>query len=355
MRKFILWAILIFFSAVYIISSNGHIMHWLVGFRKKRESFKPMKEKYGDLYALSYLPQFRISLHKTEIRETCAPGRAAYNLYLLCDSYLQDKVSDSFFCNINKLELVKWEEDPRQITVKLDNRYKNILLIEITERNFRNSFQTATEAELKIKVTTGEKTGRSTVNKPPGFSISYYTDRIVYNLFHPFINQNLEYNLFDYGCFKKMKEWKATLNEQCFGRVNTKVVFSRDKKYLLLKETVDTALNTSSFREIGDAEFNKMVSNLNEVYNYYKKLGFEEVYLSVIPNTVSLLDPGWLGYNELIPRLQADKHVRVPVIDAYTMLKTAGKPVFLTHDSHWNNDALQLWLNEVNKVLQSYK
>ena len=81
------------------------------------------------------------------------------------------------------------------------------------------------------------------------------------------------------------------------------------------------------------------------------KAGFDEVYLSIIPNKVSILSPDMGKYNQLIERVQSDLNLKIPVIDTYSDFKKNPTKYYLKSDSHWTCEGRDIWLDKVNNIL----
>jgi hypothetical protein len=73
------------------------------------------------------------------------------------------------------------------------------------------------------------------------------------------------------------------------------------------------------------------------------------VYLSIIPNTASVVQPE--GYNNLIPLIQTDPRLKIKVIDSYFMLGATPDSFFYRGDTHWNLHGKQKWVDKVNKLI----
>ena len=127
------------------------------------------------------------------------------------------------------------------------------------------------------------------------------------------------------------------------------MVISEDRNFLFLRETVSLTDAGSSYVEVTDAEVRKLVSNFNTIYQHYKDNGFDEVYLSVIPNSATIMQPQ--GYNQLIPRLQRDPGLHMKIIDAYTRFSQSPDVLYQPGDTHWNLAGKQLWIDLVNETL----
>ena len=118
---------------------------------------------------------------------------------------------------------------------------------------------------------------------------------------------------------------------------------------MFLKETVSYTDSGSSYFPVQQGQVPHLVDNLNTIYDHYKAAGFSEVYLSVIPNTASLMQPD--GYNNLIPLIQNDPRLEMKVIDVYDTFKQSPELLFYYGDSHWNKQGKQKWMDMVFKIL----
>jgi hypothetical protein len=233
------------------------------------------------------------------------------------------------------------------MTYSLDPHKKNILIIEIAERFARVEFEL-------------QETMRHFNKKKPDVSSLRLSDPpIIYakfpdlDIFNPDINRNLEFNLYGYRFWDQVKFAKASLTYYLFKRAVGNAVVSDDGDRLFLKETLAETGRSSSYYSFDQRELREMFKNLNATCAYYKADGFDEVYLSVIPNAVTILKPE--NYNGLIPSLQqADSLKCMRIIDMYSLFTKEPDPgkLFRIGDTHWSNDGIQIWLKTVNTELQ---
>src|ERR1019366_9750435 len=86
-------------------------------------------------------------------------------------------------------------------------------------------------------------------------------------------------------------EYKAALNYYLFNRASGDVVISNDRDFLFLNETVSGTDIGSSYITIPDTEITHLVDNFNIIYDHYLANGFKEVYLSIIPNSATIVQP----------------------------------------------------------------
>ncbi len=339
-----------FFLIAFIISSSEELMKKTAQYRYNLDNVLGSdKYTYGDLYGLAYLSAFKVKPDaQPEIKPCRKPGNI--NLYAICDSYLWFFVKgNADFCGVDKYDFSRWVHDDI-MDITLDTDRKNILLIEIAERNLR--YMTDTAAIFSKAVVANKRnvavTGRAVL---PAFSEGISLEPV----FNPLIEQNLQFSLFDYRFFTPFKEMKAQLNYKLFNRSNEGVKVSADGKYLYLAETVDSTQVTSSFNPVSAQEIDKLVHTLNLTYRHYKLLGFDEVYFSVIPNPVTILDTEKYRYNGLIPRVQEHKRLEMKIIDAYTPFKKSAAQLYRYSDSHWSHAGFRVWTSQVNMELDKIR
>jgi hypothetical protein len=148
-------------------------------------------------------------------------------------------------------------------------------------------------------------------------------------------------------------ETKALLNYYVFGRASGDVAISKDGNYLVLRRTVEGTTGRSSYVPVPDEMITLIINNLNELGDYYKAKGFKEVYFSIIPNSVTILQPE--HYNGFIPRVQYDPRLKLKVIDIYGAFKRQKEIFYLHGDAHWNEKGIAQWVDMVNEQLKQYK
>ncbi len=302
--------------------------------------------RYGDLYRLSNLPQFKEeSTPCASILPTNAPAGRGTNLYIIGDSFTEpERLAARDFPADNYLR-TKWENPNR---VQLDTTKRNILLIETVERHFRDHFSQPVTALAVVADTTQQAAQTSpTIGQ---------RIRDVVGLIQPaaVVEERLETLLFGHGWALWWKERKAAFTLAVFDRINPKVSLSRDKQHLFVGLDTDTTTGkTALFMPLPDPELSAYVDSLNRTYNRYRALGFAKVYLSIIPNKATLLDPGMGHYNHLIERVQQHPHLRMPVVDVYSVYRNDREPLYALSDSHWNCRGRALWLQTVNARLFS--
>lgn len=310
------------------------------------------KWRYGDLYGLSYLHQYKFELDPFK-QYPPKPNRQNTNrvLYIIGDSFLADKtLSGAFdaFDNVTFLDR-RFGFGP----IKVDTAKQNYLMMEFAERNL-NGYDISKTTEIRWPandIKNGKSFGTAstpTGGKLPHESVFERLNRIVFN---KDLSRNLELILFDNKLATPFKEAKASLNYKLFDRVANEVVVSTDKKRLLFNTTVDTSSMQSAFRPKTEHAIDSIVNNLAVAKNYYLSIGFKKVFLSVIPNPVSVYDDKRMPYNHLLERVE--QKTDLTVVPLYHIFKADKRNLFYRSDSHWNPQGLDVWVNEANKVLKS--
>jgi hypothetical protein len=301
----------------------------------------------GDLVSISYLDKikrFREIDESHFVKPADDTGSKNIDLYIYGDSYLLG-IPDSAFYGINSYHYCRAGYQDMHYT--LDPHKKNILIIENSERFARVAFELAET----IRHFNKEKPATSFLQSPD-FPVIYakFPDL---DIFNPDINRNLEFNIYGYRFWDQVKYAKATLTYYLFKRAAGDAVVSDDGNRLFLKETVAEKDAQSSYYPFDQKELQEMFRILNLFCTYYKADGFDEVYMSLIPNPATILQPK--RYNGLIPALQqADSLKCMGIIDIYTSFLRDPDPgkLFRLGDSHWSNAGRQVWLNAVNAELR---
>ncbi|MCY7350857.1 MAG: hypothetical protein LH606_09325 [Cytophagaceae bacterium] len=298
--------------------------------------------RYGDLYRLANLPQFK------QEREICPPGgrdqpQRPVALYVIGDSFLEPGRMDSSDFVAQTYHYSHWDNPA---TVKLDTGLHTILLLETVERHAREHF-----AKPADQLTIVEKVPPSAANESGLLTDlgTFFTGENETRQRLP--EEQLENLLFNNSLWLNLKEWKAALTLRWFDRTNPKVALSGDRQHLFYVLDTDSTLIHSSFNHLPYAEVNSLVAHINQTALRYRKLGFDEVWLSIIPNKTSVVEPQRGAYNRLIERVQTAPGLTPEVIDAYRLLKPGRAANYERSDSHWNCRGRALWLSEVNARL----
>jgi hypothetical protein len=309
----------------------------------------------GDLARMAYLEgieKFKDTIK--DINPVAEPGQKKIDLYIWGDSYVKDLPASSYY-GVNNYHFGRRNQS--SLIYNLDTSKINIMIIEIGERFVHSYFYNTGMLEYVKKQAPASAFLQTPFpvlqqrNTMAGFNFS------IDSLFNPLVNQNLEYNLFTYNFLSDIRNIKAEMNYKLFNRASGDVVVSNDGNYLFLKETVAPKGFASSYAPISEDEISYLLSQLNILYDTYKKDGFDEVYLSVIPNTVSIVQPQ--GYNRLA-HIIGDPELRgyalnMPVIDIYKDFVRDPHAYYKRGDTHWNALGKKFWVDKVNVILRKWE
>lgn len=346
MRKTISYIFIILGIGILYLSTSRTMMGKISSVRNDIDGgpFGTHQTNEGDLVDmafLDYVPKFHSKLDYY-FPKPDYNGPANINLYALGDSYIH-MAPDSAYAGVYKYRYA-WRY-LGGLAYTIDSSKKNILLIEVAERYIR-SFLSGQDIRWMVKPE--EQTALQLSNRTYHYAKFPIPDNIG-DLFNPYIDQNIEYNLFNYNFINPVRDAKAWFNYNVFNRASGNVSVSKNGQQLFLEETTQPKVIESSYSPVSDAEIDSIVDNLNEVYEFYTHNGFAEVYIALIPNPATIIQP--VGYNMLIPRIQDHPELKVKVIDIYTLYKQQNKPVYRTGDTHWNGYGHKLWLDAVNAML----
>lgn len=329
--RFLRYTFLVVALVLWGSGLSSTVSHWLYGISVIADDYR-----YGDLYRLSALPQFK------EPHPICSPSylssdTASTQLYLIGDSFTEELSKNNF--RVSHYQRTSWDHPQ---TIHLDSTKRNVLLIESVERHFRQHFAWP-PTEFVVEQES---------NKLPAPEPSLLK-RISSDFHRTDVEERLELTLFSQDWAFWFKEVKAALTLNWFDRTNTKVSLSKDKKNVFLHLDTDTTLKiVSSFSGLTDSEVNTLVDSVNAAANHYRQLGFDEVYLSIIPNKASILERNRTDYNHLIERIQANPRLVVPTIYIYDQFKKSVQSPYLKSDTHWNCEGRAIWLDQVRQKLR---
>ena len=349
-KKVLTYCMIVFGLAVLYLSTSKDMMQKISDARNDHDEWWGAHFAYeGDLVGMSYLYYVK-DFHKPRQRvfapRNCDNGKAV-NLVLWGDSYTMH-FRDTDFCADRFQYGRRYFED---IQYKLDTSLRNVLIIESTERHIREYFsgnriydevKPKTEKELK-------KTTRIDSREHSIVYANFLQLPDIKTLFNPHINRNIEYNLFNYNFISPVRKIKAWMNYKIFNRASGDAVLSKKGDRLFYNKTLDKKETTGFNCPLADEEVNKIVKLLNDIDGHYKAAGFDDVYLSIIPNAVTIYQPK--GYNMLIPRIQNNKALKIKVIDVYTPFMQKPDGMFWKGDTHWTNAGADVWLKMVNRTI----
>ncbi len=325
MKRLLAYILLVTSFLVLVAGSSPILMNAI-------NKWIPSPYTYGDLYMFSNLRQFK----NDDVLKTCGafesphPKMNNVNVFVLGDSYAASIESPNF--NVNKYHFIHWENNVYHFS--LDEQKKNILLIESAERYFRERMQHPINCDDKQPDAV-----RLQEDETPAFNMK--------------AEDNLTYLLTYNKVASFFKETKALINLHLFNRIDKNVNLSKDKNHIFYIETVDSISDKSSFSTLPDAEVNTIIENLNSSYHHLQSLGFSAVYLTLIPNAASLVQPANGNYNQLIPRIESSPRLEIPVIDLYDLFKQSPDKFYFNSDTHWNCEGKNIWLQKIDSVFYS--
>ncbi|MBD2756624.1 hypothetical protein [Spirosoma validum] len=297
--------------------------------------------RYGDLYRLSSLPQFKLWPADCPSTDQSS-DTASTHFYIIGDSFTEPQRLNKSDFRVRHFQRVHWGSNQ---FIQLDPAKRNVLLIESVERHVREHFAQPVR-EFTIEVDTNRIT-----KYPPTLSQHIMAD---FRLGTSAVEERLESTLFSHDWAFWFKEVKAKITLDWFGRVSPSVSLSKDKKHIFLNLDTDTTkakVLNSSFSPLTNREVNVLIDSINATAGRYRKLGFDEVYLSLIPNKASILEPNRGAYNHLIERIQSNPNLHVPIIDTYTPFRNKPTAVYLKSDTHWTCEGRSIWLDLVREKL----
>ncbi|QJW89812.1 hypothetical protein HNV11_10700 [Spirosoma taeanense] len=292
--------------------------------------------RYGDLYRISALPQFKDHQPNCQ-RANRSSDTASTHLYIIGDSFSEEQRINKDDFRVSHFQRVKWDFVQR---AQLDPGKRNVLLLESVERHFRDHFSRPVN-ELVVQADT---------SRTPAPTLSWRR-RLGDDLHRSDMEERLESALFSHDWAFWFKELKARFTLNWFDRTSTGVSLSRNHQHIFLHSDTDTTADLSSYASLTDREVSNLVDSVNVVADRYIKLGFDEVYLSIIPNKASILEPNRGPYNHLIERVQSHPALRVKPVNVYSPFKQSAQSPYLVGDTHWNCLGRSLWLQQIYRTI----
>ena len=350
LKRFLSYFFIVFGLVVLWMSTSRTAMQFIAEHRDTEKWWGAYPCLHGDLISMSYLDivkRFNPPVNHTLLKKPAYNGPRNTVLYLHGDSYTY-RLPDSVFSGLSQLCLI---DRNHGMNYHLDSTKRNILVIEVSERYLRAYFSGLQILDEVCDSVIKKKSiawVHSVIFHNHTFA-SILPDLHIPDLFNKYINQNLQCNLFNYNFIMPMFESKAALNYYIFNRASGDVVISKDRNFLFLKETVSLTDVGSSYIPLKEEDISKLVSNFNAIYTHYKDNGFSEVYLSMIPNSATIMQPK--GYNNLIPLIQNDRRLKMKIIDAWASFSKSPVVLYQPGDTHWNISGKQLWIDLVNEKL----
>ncbi|MFN8346784.1 MAG: hypothetical protein U0X91_17415 [Spirosomataceae bacterium] len=342
MKKIAKYTALFVFSLLWVAGCHPFLRRTAFEWGLTKDSYR-----YGDLYRLSNLAQFK------QPAETCPKKFAGIQskknaaLYIIGDSFTEEARVNADDFNSTGYRRIHWNDSLR---ITLDTTKRNILVLQTVERHFREHFAVPVHQFEVVSSASPQ------VAPPPAPSPSlsdFFTT--LYNDAEKTLKESeesLASFLFSGDVFLRLKEIKAGINLQWFDRHSEQVALSPDKKHILFHWDTDSTRITSSFHYLPDNELLKLVQQVNQTEAYYKKMGFDAVYLSLIPNKTSILAPEMGPYNHLVERVQHHPLLKTPFIDSWTPFSQYRAEVYSLSDTHWSCQGRAIWLEKVNEMIR---
>jgi hypothetical protein len=293
--------------------------------------------RYGDMYTNTNLPAFKEASADNTLIAKYEPHRKDSNmkLYIIGDSYTQPgRVDKENFIAGN------YQNGYDQSTEKLDTNKNNILIFECVERYLRMNIRY--EINLKKQKSLNKFENFLSQNPSPDF---YNTTKI---------NDRLQYLLANNPFSFFFQEMKARFNYSILNFTGNGVFVSSETRFVYLAETLDSTNILSPQYPLDNDESVDMLNYLNSFYDQYKAKGFDEVYFSLIPEKIRVYPiKGHDTFNSLFEVIRSPK-LKMPLINCLEPLKKSTKKVFITCDTHWNTNGINIWLKEVDDKLQKH-
>ena len=336
--KYIFLASAIFYWA---ISHFQSLYNWA-----GKNKIYPDDYRYGDLYRLSFLPSFKEKDEKCADFISKSDKNKNTHLFILGDSFTDDSnINSNNFASEN-YTYIHWDKPQK---VNLDTTKTNILILETVERSLKMHFAKVSKDIFS------ENKQNAVVDSGNGFLLKAKNFVEVFSHNTQKTEERLWQTLFNYDFVLFFKEIKAELDLKLFDRKSPNYNLSADKKEIFYFEEASVSCPNSAFYEVSDAEIEKMVENMNADYLQYKKLGFNEIYLSIIPNKVSILAPNLGAYNHVLERVQNHPNLKIKFIDTFSIFKKSPENVFSKSDTHWNCKGASMWQKSVNELVINAK
>jgi hypothetical protein len=326
MGKVLKYTVLVLASFLWFLGCSRATVVYLVDNGYIEDDFR-----YGDLYRLSNLGEYRQEVKKCG--QAYEGQKVPVSLYLAGDSFTElGRIGgDAYAATHFKRTAVN---TPAHDLVLKEG--KKILVIESVERHFRERFSENPWGEWTLPP-----------KETPKVQAQHWYDWLV-ELQVPYREEMHESVLFSSDFILKIKEWKAGFQKKYFDKVDPKVgVLDEHLVYEL-----DLAEGVSSvFDPVTEEEIERIVKHINQTRENYRELGFDEVYLSIIPNKSSLLLTNDARYNRLVERIEAHPDLEAPIISVWREFQQG--EYYLKGDSHWTCEGQKIWVDKVNGAILS--
>lgn len=347
-RSVVQWLFLLGSGLILLIALSPPLQRKL-----DQKQLIPASKFSGDLYHRTFLRQFKETdfAKNTALTEADKPIQRCQNvdLYTLGDSFTE--IDTSFYAGRRNVHV--WLTFDTA-TADLDRSRKNILIVEVLERLIQERLHVRPDSTVLIRqgltapATVMDSVAEATASTAPATDVpSWLSIR-----FGSDINYRIEMLFFNFGLFTWFKELRAQLLYDKFDRIPAGAI-SRDRRHVFYDLEVDTTLGTSAFRRLSPCNTDSVVATINHTRDYYRRMGFDEVYFSFVPNKVTVIDPQRGLYNHQIEQIQQHPDLQAPLVPLYDTLTR--HPEWYHHgDGHWNRQGKRYWLKVVNEKVAEW-
>jgi hypothetical protein len=325
MKLFFKLAFFLFGCLIIFIMAIASNSDWF----DKYEHCFPSAVRYGDLYFQTNTPGY--AAESKRVKPILTSKNSKTTLTIVGDSYTQG--FDSLDFSAGTYHFIHWNSLQDTLPA-LDSNKRNIIIIETSERFIRQRF--VNHNHLYVEKESNAKARKTTTE------IKLLAEN------------NLQYLLTYFDWQLPFKEQKSSIYLHWFDRFSPLVTKPDSSGRLYLKETIDPELLSSSFNSVSDAEIQNLVKDLNTINNELYRIGFDEVYMSFIPNPASIYKTNNpIPYNRLIERIQKNPSVLFKTIDVLAVFQKQKTAVFKFNDSHWNELGKMIWILKVNQYIDT--
>jgi len=307
----------------------------------------PNQYRFGDLYNTSNLRKFKeldydqnatlLPSDKPEIKYD------NIDLYTIGDSFTP--MDTSFYAGHKNFHI--WL-GAYVDTVKLDTSRKSVLVIEVIERTIQERLRSDYQAIYFDKGFQIEGKLRQKAEEEQAAEPSFWWDK-----FGDQINQRIEFLLFNFDPFLKLKELKSHIMLSWFDRTHTGAIISRNHEYLFYNIEADPAIGLSPFYNITASSVDTIVTNINHIRDHYKEAGFDEVYFCFVPNKVTVCENNRFTYNNQISRIEKHPALKTPILSIQDTIRSHPDWYHLG-DGHWTVKGQRYWLKTVNALVKEW-
>jgi len=307
----------------------------------------PDQYRFGDLYNVSNLKKFKETdiRQNTQLTEADKPAERFDNVDLYTIGVSFTPMDTSFYAGKNNYHI--WL-GVNMDTARLNPEQKSILVIEIIERTIQERLK-GEYKKLYIKMGFQfEKKSKTIKTVEKTDQTSFWWDQFGHQ-----INQRLEFLLFNFEPFLKIKELKANIMLSWFDRTHTGSLVSANREYIFYEVEANPKSVLSPFAAVSPESIDTVVTNMNAIRDYYKNAGFEEVYFCLLPNKVTVCEPDRSVYNNQITRIEQHSDLKAPVLSVQHELRRHPE-WFHKGDGHWNAHGKRLWLQTVNNLVREW-